>query len=145
MCSTLTRALTRSSCFCSKVARSTCPSSVGSRLMSSGWIFSSRALTSHSCLCLALRNGFASKASKFGSPAPVEVKKTHTKRRKCRKITMGPHWIWQSKIRLVYPSNFSETWLGSGELLLNSFLNCFWVVFFPSKQVHLLIPSFFSS
>lgn len=73
--STLTRALTRSSCFCWKVARSTCPSSVGSRLMSSGWILSSRALTSHSCLCLALRNGFASRPSKFGSPAPVDVRK----------------------------------------------------------------------
>lgn len=70
---TLTRASTLSWCLCSKVARSTCPSSVGSRLMSSGWIFSSRALTSHSCLCFALRYGFASRPSKLGSPAPVNV------------------------------------------------------------------------
>lgn len=70
---TLTRAWTRSWCLFSKVARSTCPSSVGLRVMSSGWIFSRRALTSHSCLCFALRYGFASRPSMFGSPAPVNA------------------------------------------------------------------------
>lgn len=66
----LTNAWTLSWWRCWKVARSTCPSSMGLRLINSGWIFSSRALTSHSCLCFTLRYGFASRASKFGSPAP---------------------------------------------------------------------------
>lgn len=52
---TLTRASTLSWCLCWKVAWSISPSWVGSRLMSSGWILSSRAFTSHSCLCLTLR------------------------------------------------------------------------------------------
>lgn len=73
---TLTSAWTLSWCRCWKVARSTCPSSMGLRLMSSGWIFSSRALTSHSCLCFTLRYGFASRPSKFGSPAPVDGNKS---------------------------------------------------------------------
>lgn len=66
----LTNAWTLSWWRCWKVARSTCPSSIGLRLINSGWIFSSRALTSHSCLCFTLRYGFASRPSKFGSPAP---------------------------------------------------------------------------
>ena len=66
----LTRALILSWCFCSNVAQSTWLSLPGSRDISSGCIFSNRALTSHSCRCLALRYGFESSPSKLGSPAP---------------------------------------------------------------------------
>lgn len=72
----LTKLATLSLCFCSKEAWSTVLSSPGSKQIRSGCTFSSRALTSHSCLCLTLRYGFASRASKFGSPAPGQTHST---------------------------------------------------------------------